>query len=232
MSIFDPLLDLVFPRFCIGCGVYGTYLCGSCAKQIRFYSLPLCPGCMASIDHLEVHRKCWKKTSLDGLVVVASFSGVIKEMIVGIKYHGWFAQSKRLSEIVYRVLLKKYPHLMEEIHPRVMIPVPLHPLRLDERGFNQSELFAQHISRLTGIPMRSTILHKMRQTIPQASLSRAERLKNNSEIYRCTIRLKKSDTILLVDDVVTTGATLSACAEALKKAGAGKIYALAIAHGH
>ena len=221
----EAFLDLLFPKFCTGCGCFGTYLCRECAKSIHFYKLPLCPGCMGSINELGVHARCKKDTYLDGLVVAVKFDGVIKHMITEVKYQGYFDQIHTLC----RLFLSKTE--LQEIRPRVVIPIPLHAKKQDDRGFNQAWILAQDVSKQLGIPTTDKLLRKIRETHSQAGLKREDRLKNVEKAFLCTRKLKRTDTILLVDDVVTTGATFSACAHALKSSGAGKVYGVALAHG-
>lgn len=226
MRIIESLLDLCFPKFCSGCGRFGTYLCLECAKTIHFYRLPLCPGCMGSINELGVHPRCKKDTRLDGLIVVSKFDGVLKQMVTEVKYQGYFDMLHTLS-----LLFRTKSNLLS-VTPRVIIPVPLHPQKLDERGFNQAWILAQDLSKQLSVPATDKLLRKIKPTRSQAGLKREDRLKNVSESFSCTRKLKKTDTVLLVDDVVTTGATFSACSDALKKTGAGKVYGITLAHGH
>lgn len=226
MSIFDPLLDILFPRFCVGCKTFGTYLCTDCAKTMRLINLPLCPGCMETIASLGVHARCTHKTHLDGLLVFARFDGVIKDMITGIKYQGYFAYTDSLSPLLAHRLTTS------SLKPKALVPIPLYAKKQHSRGFNQSALLAGEVSNLTGIPMTDQLLLKTKPTESQVKLKREERLQNLRNAFQVTIKLKKTETILLVDDVVTTGATFSIAAQALKKAGSGKVFGLALAHGH
>jgi competence protein ComFC len=226
MHFFDPLLDILFPRFCAGCQTFGTYLCSDCAKNIRLIKLPLCPGCMETVAALGVHSRCTQKTHLDGLLVVARFDGILKDMIAGIKYQGYFAYTDSLTPLLAHKLLTS------RLQPKVLVPIPLHAQKLHIRGFNQSTLLAQQVSRMTAIPMTDQLLLKRKATPSQVKLKREERLQNLRDAFHITVKLKKTDTVLLIDDVVTTGATFSVAAQTLKKAGAGKVFGLALAHGH
>jgi len=113
----------------------------------------------------------------------------------------------------------------------LLIPVPLHPKRLRERGFNQSLLLVKELSHRTGIPYEKRLLQKKRQTLPQVELSGRERekeVRNSFRIIKREALLGK--TILLVDDVYTTGATVNECAKVLLAAGAERIDVFTIAH--
>lgn len=185
---------------------------------------------MKKIASLGVHDHCLRKTHLDGLVVLTKFEGPIQTLITDIKYSYYFDEMHVLSVLLGRYLVQTA--MVEKVRPRCLVPVPLHKEKLFERGFNQSELLARELSKLLTIPITDKLLVKTKTTVSQAGLGRKERLKNVDNAFHVTISLKKSDTIVLIDDVVTTGSTLSACAKALKKAGAGKVYGVTLAHGH
>jgi ComF family protein len=185
---------------------------------------------MKKIATITVHEKCQKKTSLDGLLIMTTFDGHIKSMIADIKYHYYFDMSKTLA--IFMAHFVTQSKILESIHPRVLLPIPIHSSKRRERGFNQCELLAETLSATLDIPTTNQVLKKTKMTHSQAGLKRDERLKNLEDSFEVSIGLKKSDTIFLVDDVVTTGTTFSVAAKALKKAGAGKVYGLALAHGN
>lgn len=112
----------------------------------------------------------------------------------------------------------------------VLVPVPLHRRRLRERGYNQSALLARELSRLVGVRVDDKSLTRARHTLPQARTgSVAERQRNVIGLFTCNSDKLKERKILLIDDVTTTGATLDACAEVLKHAGAAAVWGLALA---
>ena len=113
------------------------------------------------------------------------------------------------------------------IIPRIIIPVPLHPLREKERGYNQAELLAREISLATGLPMRTDLLCRIRQTGVLAKMTRDERMTVMRRAFAVADTAEvRGKSILLVDDVFTTGATVHACAAALYQAGAKAVYAV------
>ncbi len=116
-------------------------------------------------------------------------------------------------------------------HPDFLVPVPLHPLRRRERGYNQAEVLARAIGKRMGIPVLD-ILQRVRNTTTQTHFDRKQRMKNLHKAFkiRSTPSIEKAQ-ILLVDDVLTTGSTLDECAKELLAAGSGPVYALAIGRG-
>ena len=139
------------------------------------------------------------------------------------KYHGVKRLSKPLSDIISQLKI-----------PRVdtVVPVPLYNKRLRQREFNQSALLAKNMARYLGVPLMLGCLVKARDTLPQVGLNSKQRRKNIRKAFEIRDRrLIKGRRILLVDDVITTGATIRECSGELKKAGADDIYAIALAHG-
>lgn len=111
----------------------------------------------------------------------------------------------------------------------VLIPVPLHRCRERERGYNQSELLARELGTLIGLPVATEVLRRTRDTPPQVSMSgHRERRRNIADAFQCTGELSRQR-VLLIDDVVTTGSTMAACAGPLKAAGATSVWGLALA---
>lgn len=232
MNILEFVLDFIFPKICVGCGMLGTYLCPECHRTISFYQAALCPGCMKAIYPLGVHKSCQAKTTLDGLYTIAKHEGVMHDLISSVKYKGTFDMTKLLGTLMAWHLEKSdlVPSSIRQ-SPVILVPVPMHWKKENERGFNQSKLLAQELSKKIHLPSATRILKKTKQTKPQVNLKRNERLKNQTQVFFCPYVLTDHPTVILVDDVVTTGATLSACAKVLKTAGARKVYAIALAHG-
>jgi ComF family protein len=111
-----------------------------------------------------------------------------------------------------------------------MVPVPLHHKRLRERGYNQSHLLAQELSKLTGLPLADNCLIRKRHTPPQARTTTVdERQSNVADAFSCRDRRLENKQVLLIDDVSTSGSTLDACAQALKAAGASSVWGLVLA---
>lgn len=209
LMVLDFLLDLIFPRFCVGCGKFGKYFCPKCFKKIRFYSNLISP---------DYHCP----ENLDGIFVLAHYDGVIRKAIKEIKYRGRFAILQELAEM----MLASPPGGNFQFD--YLVPVPLAKKRQTERGFNQAEKLANYLKLAPVL----NCLKRTRDTKPQFDLSSAERLKNvkNAFIHNSKYIIHSS-AVCLIDDVATTGATLSECAKVLKNARAAKVYAICIARG-
>ena len=139
------------------------------------------------------------------------------------KFHRQARYLRYFSEELYLFFLKRLAHRV-----RAIVPVPLHRIREWDRTFDQSRLLAMHLRNFSGIPLMNVLVRK-KNTMPQSSLSGRARRRNLQGAFQIKKRKAVPESILLIDDVVTTGATLEACAAVLRKAGARKVYGLTIA---
>jgi len=151
--------------------------------------------------------------------------GAGAELVHALKYRGM----KRVAPFLGARMVEALPRAAAE-GADAIVPVPLHRLRLRLRGFNQSLLLATEVSRAVGVPAVEGLLVRIRATAPQAGLQRAGRASNVEGAFRVALpEVVKGRSILLIDDVATTGATLRACAQALLRAGAARVTSLVAA---
>jgi len=149
--------------------------------------------------------------------------GAVREMVYGLKYRNLRASATELARLMAAHL--EFAHLAADL----LIPVPLHRRRERERGYNQSRLLARELSVLSGIPVSEQALRRTRDTPPQVAKSGHEERRRNMEgAFECAEAVA-GQSVLLVDDVVTTGSTMSACAGPLKAAGASSVWGLVLA---
>lgn len=219
------LLDIFFPKRCICCRKFGAYLCFDCAKEIEYIKTDTCPEC-GKISHGAKYCQNCKaraKTQLSGLIIAANYHcPPVKEMIHNLKYCGLIELSELLGEILCQKLVSI------DLKDYIIVPVPLYRKRQNQRGFNQSALIAKYVTQKLGIEY-ADCLKRLRDTKPQVELKRGERQKNVLDSFVCKSTIVERRNILLIDDVATTGATLSECAKALKIGGAKKIIAAVVA---
>ena len=216
-------LDLVFPMHCCGCGREGIILCSQCVDGLERLASPYCRICAApGVD--GVCRWCLQyPRGFESLRSAFKFEGPLREAIHALKYRGVRASAEALSGLMGEYL-DRNPVSVDAI-----VPVPLHSRRLRSRGYNQSSLLARGVGNHLDLPVSETLLLRTKDARPQIEAqTRVERRNNVSGGFRC--REDASGlTILLIDDVATTGSTLSECAFALKAAGASRVYALTLA---
>ena len=161
---------------------------------------------------------------MDGLSSAFLYQSPIREAIIALKYRGLTALSGELAELLADHVRKR------RFDVDVIVPVPLHRRRQRERGYNQSEVIGRGLGRLLGIPVDIKALSRLRSTAPQAQqASRDERLRNIEGAFAARRETVQGQRALLLDDVCTTGATLNACALALRAAGAQAVWGLTIA---
>jgi len=218
------LLDLFFPPRCVGCGEVGTWLCEGCHSQIEFIQPPLCPRCGRPTPEGRLCFLCRRDhLQIDGIRAVAYLEGPLRKAIHRFKYDGL----RDLAVLLGRLLgayLERDPLPVEAI-----VPVPLHPKRLRERGYNQSALLARQLGERTGLPVLEGSLLRVRETAPQVELSARERKENVRGAFSCADERLAGKRVLLIDDVCTTGATLEACSIALAQQGPRSVWALVLA---
>jgi len=221
------LLDLVFPKTCLECGSQGKYLCEKCLGKLRLLK-PVCPYCgKPSIDGFT-HVKCRKVYGLDGLTSIWDYEGAVKKAILALKYKYSTEVGKELAAVFIRELEKINP-----IVKGVLVPIPIHWHRENVRGFNQSEEMGNQVARLMNWEFTPDLLVKVRPTSSQAELSVEERKQNLKDVFAINpihrspfINLKS---VVVFDDVFTTGSTLHEAAKTLKRAGVQKVWGLTIA---
>ncbi len=217
-------LDLLFPQKCVGCGEEGSLICAACQKSLPGISPPICPKCGRPQASGLLCPGCtsWH-SSIDGIRSPLKFEGVVREAIHQLKYKNLRSLAKPLTVFLYNCWRD------QSIPGEVLVPVPLHPKRLKERGYNQSALLSRELGRLCGLPFNDSCLRRTRYILPQArTQSVEERRENVKEAFVCTGDLKDKE-VLLIDDVSTSGSTLDACAAALKNSGAKSVYGLVLA---
>jgi len=235
----DAVVSVLLPAPCRICGVALTNasripICASCFASIEPINDPMCQCCGRPF---EIEPQAQSASGLcrlcrsnfyafDRARSFALYNDTLAGAIVLLKYEEvtrlghWFAE--RLADIIRRA--------GEEFQADAVVPVPLHPDRRRERGYNQAELIARPLARRLGLKLGAYLLVRTKPRPAQLVLSRSEHWKSVRGAYatRQGVRVDKLR-VLLVDDVLTTGATLDACSRVLKKAGAAKVYGLTVA---
>ena len=206
--------------------------CSNCLSQIRWIEPPFCSICGIPFISREVethpcgacvtHRKYFTIARALG-----AFEGSLQEAIHRWKYEGKTYLTPFFADWMAEGLNRHWePGSLD-----LLIPVPLHTRRLRERGFNQALLLVRELSRRTGIPYRKSILQKKKSTIPQVNLSGVEREKELRGTFHVIGKEELSGlSVLLIDDVYTTGATVNECSKVLLRGGAKKVDVLTLAH--
>jgi ComF family protein len=227
-NITSSLLDLVFPPQCILCKRVGPILCSTCLLTLPSPPIARCQHCHTTLTAKGMCRQCQQHPlRLSGLRAFGNHRDSLRTCIHALKYEG----KRKLAEPLGQLLAETY--INYKLQADILLPVPLHPERLRERGYNQSALLARTCADKLGITCRDDLLVRQRATIPQVGLGFHERLRNVSGAFQAafpfTTAALAGRRILIIDDVCTTGATIEACAAPLFAAGARSVWGLVLA---
>jgi len=213
-NFIDPLIDVLFPPLC--------YICNSLLPSHRKI---ICQVCWEKIPLFKGNLdKSLKNKSFDNLFILFEFEETIRLLIHLLKYK----RHLTLAQYFARAATQCFPLFHARLYTAI-VPVPLYKTRKRERGYNQSEEMSKALGQLCHVPINTELLLRMRYTASQTKMSREEREKNVKNAFYCP-RITQETRILLVDDVITTGSTIEACIQVLKKAGINEVDVLAIAH--
>lgn len=205
-ALFQFILDVLFPKYCVTCGTEGEYLCQSCLTKAQ-----------SPFPVFDKNKN---------IVAAGSYQNYyLKEIIHHLKYQFIKDLTAPLAKLIIKSLELKFNKDFFNNQNIVLTPVPLHPKKLRQRGFNQAELLANLIGKHFNLNTK-LVLKKIRSTKPQMTIEeKNERLENLKNAFICVDENSiVGKTVFLIDDVMTTGATLEECGRVLKQAGAKKIW--------
>lgn len=235
-DLFTKIHNVFFPTKikCIVCGddlpeLREIEVCDKCKSRLNFISENECCQCCGApvVGEAKYCFNCKDNDrDFDLGRSVFVYEGDIERLIAGLKFNN----KPYISRTLGRFMAQLYDELGWQID--CVVPVPMTEIKRKSRGYNQAELLAQEFCDVTKLPLNSRVLIKTKDTEEQKELSMRERQKNIQNAFKVTDKyFVKNRNILIIDDVMTTGATASACATALKKAHAKHVYVLCIAHG-
>ncbi len=222
-SVWSKTLDVLFPPRCVGCGDFGAFLCQKCLAGAPYAIGPRCARCWKawygdSCSHCARHR-----SAVLAQRAAFAYDGVAREAVIALKFQGVSALAQPMARQMARTLADWAPPV------DVVVPVPLGWLRSRTRGYNQAALLASEVCRSSGFRLETRALRRVRQTPPQSQQPDEDaRLANVRTAFALGPR-PVAGSVLLIDDVATTGATLDACARVLLDGGAESVYALTFA---
>ncbi len=251
MAAVKSLVDLLFPPTCLFCRLpllteeREGHLCAACLKKAPFFSTPGCSFCAGRPEYNHCCTRGRPRSfSFSGTVALGWYGGDLKECLHRLKYGSGSHLAKPLGQLLARCISqqKDWPPIS------AITPIPLHPRRLRERGYNQSGLLAQEVASRLGIPV-ADLFERQRNTPPQTRLSREERLHNLKGAFRLKQQPPprpfpfsalsrpasflslpvRGKVFLLVDDIFTTGSTLEEAASLLLYQGASRVYNAVVA---
>ncbi|MCM1307091.1 MAG: ComF family protein [Butyrivibrio sp.] len=208
-----------------------TWLCEGCGDKITYIRQPMCFKCGKQLDseERELCRDCTvKKHNFDRGVAAFGYSDAMKKSMYAFKY----GNRREYAAFYAKTLLERYGGIVRGWNAQAVVPVPLHPSRYRSRGYNQAEVLAREIGRLTGIAVDAGTLVRTKKTTPQKELSGRERNINIENAFQIAKSVVKYKSIIIVDDIYTTGATIDECALTLKAGGADRVYFMSVCIGN
>lgn len=209
----QSLLNFIFPT---------ANACHLCQRALEGTENCLCSRCISALLECRLPEESRESLVLSQWLALSAFHHreQARELVHLLKYQGDFEAARLLGEAMALVLIQS------GLHVEVLLPVPMHPVRLRQRGYNQAEQLARQVSHHTGIPLFTNGLYREGSLQTQVHRTRAERLTALTDVFWADETVVQGRRVLLIDDVLTTGATAGACAKALTDAGAGRITVL------
>ncbi len=230
----DALLSLLYPPRCAVCRRAGTQppFCPACAAGILPVAQPFCGRCGHTLKPERECENCRQHPpAFDRARALGAYDGVLREAVHRFKYGNCPALAEPLGCLL-AAQARVHAEALHQLKFDGVLPMPMHPGRCRQRGYNQSERLARVVAREIGLPLDTGLLMRARATRPQVGLTATRRRRNLQGAFRVSRpQDTRGRTFLLIDDVMTTGSSLSECAAMLKLAGAAHVYALALAAG-
>ena len=217
-TLLGELADAVLPEQCLVCGRFGAALHDECLARLPRAGGLRCDGCWAPLAGASCQRCARLPRAFEALRTPFVFEGDARRAILDAKFGG-------VARLLTPLGMAAAAAVPSAWRVDAVVPVPLHPSRLRRRGFNQAELVAREVARVLDVPLAKGALRRVRRGGHQAELGIEERAANTLGLYRATAAA--SGSVLVVDDVTTTGATLDSAARALLEGGAERVYGLA-----
>lgn len=219
-------LDFVYPPLCLGCGSArdsSQLLCDRCQPTIQFLDYPICLNCTSPIPTGVECPACHQRRPLFAL---GDHVGPLQKMVIAFK----FRNVRGVAQWAAEELAARQKDRIAAISAQTLVPIPLYPGREYFRGYNQAELFALHLADALGLDIRLDLLVRMKRAREQSRLSAREREQNIKGVFEAVPAESPQRGILIVDDVVTSGATVGEAMRTLQAAGHQVVGTLAIAH--
>ena len=238
-KIFDTLVDILYPRRCPVCSEIviprGALACEDCRSKLILIEEPKCKKCgkPMEVEEIEFCYDCERKNHhYSKGFALWLYNKELKKSLIEFKYHN----RKEYGVFYVEELIKKYRDEIIEIAPDILVPVPIHRHKQNQRGYNQADILAKEIGKRLNIAVLSNLLKRDKYTLPQKQLNDKERLKNLEKAFSfCEDEElkwnKEIRRVLLVDDIYTTGSTIEACTNILLKNGIKEVYFVSIGIG-
>ena len=226
------LLHMFFPSKCVACGSFGKVLCAKCKNSIKPVTQDSCIICYRNSINGQTHETCKKTSYIDNALAIIKYTGAGRDWIGAIKYKRAYSTISEVVSFFPQSWVQKFKKITQYYTDALIVPIPLHKQREKMRGFNQSEKIAKEFSKIINIPI-SCVLLRVINTPQQAKQptknTRKENIKGAFILKQGEV--VKNKTIILIDDLYTSGHTAQEAAKILKIAGAKTVLLFTLAHG-
>jgi len=217
-------MDYLYPPNCAGCNSFSYRFCPTCYQDIiPPRTLKCCPKCANILNNNICHYCDTNQFVFESINSLGIYRSSLRRAVIRLKFFRDLGLGDEFAPGLYQLLSSSGWQI------DLIIPVPISPKRRIERGYNQADVIAFPLALVSGINYASKALLKIREAHSQIGLSYLERLENMQDAFLAKPAMVRNKSILLVDDVITTGATINSCAQALLTAGASHVYALSLA---
>jgi len=225
---FRAIADFAFPPLCLGCGVFceeESGICSDCLRKIEVFEYPTCLSCEQPIEQDDGCELCGDQSF--PLFAFANYVSPLKEIIFRFKFGGITTPARFFASAI----AKRFSERIRSFDADLLVPVPLHPTREYSRGYNQAALLAEALQERLGIPCETNRVVRTKKRKPQTKLRKPYREKNIGGVFKVMVEPGESRRIILVDDIVTTGATVREVRRVLVEAGYEVVGTIAAGHG-
>lgn len=224
------ILDFLFPIECLNCEAYGNYLCANCAGTIPLNKEVVCLGCHKEALYGAICAGCRADFCFERILIGYQYDdGLIQKLIWQLKFNNVRGVAKSAGELLAGYFEKIKAVEVLKLETAVIVPIPLHKKRQAVRGFNQAEEIAKELAQLMSLKTVNELLMRGKATRSQLHYDKSEREMNIREAFSVDRNMEIPDTVILLDDVVTTGSTLNEAAAVLREAGVRRVVAVALA---
>lgn len=227
-------LDCIFPKYCVICKKIGDYVCSNCFSYLSFDVSLICIVCNLVTFSGFTHKNCKGKYTLDGVFASIKYNIIAQKLLYQFKYKPFVSHlSSFLTDIFYEGIIQNesFMQIYQSKEEKIFVPIPLHVSCFKKRGYNQSKILAIGLSQKLNVPMFE-VLTRTKKTIAQFGLKNDKRVENIKNAFSVKKEMQEKiyeKSIFLVDDMLTSGATLSEASRILKKNGAKYVFGLVLA---
>ncbi|HBU27681.1 TPA: hypothetical protein DEB00_01020 [Candidatus Uhrbacteria bacterium] len=228
VGLFKTLKDTIFPLSCVSCRRDGELLCSECRAGFVCRTTQHCPFC-ETVTAYGAACRSHTDESLDGVVALGWYANPYLQAVIRQWKYGYVREAEPVLENLLSVWMNQCQQL--PTGEWVVMPVPLHPIRQRQRGFNQAMILGRMVSAELGVPINTTTIIRTKHVLKAQAEMTDKQKRANRRLDHFAVKGRVPKQVILVDDVYTTGRTMQMCTEVLKQAGAQTVWGCVLAKG-